>query len=206
MTNNMQEKGALAGFGYEVGRLRFILRDFYQDGITSAANVAEHTYRVAMLAWTIAESEDADVGEVLKMALAHDLPEVRTLDFGVIASQYSSAKEHQAATDIMGKVLPAGLVAFEAYEARQTPEAKIVKDADRLDVVLECKELKCRGLDYPEQWDEELLTYREKLNTESARRMFDDIWAAHPMDWTLPLHSNRLNAIRQNTAYKLKVA
>lgn len=206
MNMQTQEKGALAGFSYEVGRLRFILRDFYQDGMPTAANVAEHTYRVAMLAWVIAEAEGADVGQVLKMALAHDLPEARTMDFGVIAAQYCTVNEHKAAQDMMGKVFPAGLEAFEVYEARTTQEAKIVKDADRLDVLLECKELKCRGLDYPTVWDEELQLYRDKLTTETARRMFDDIQAAHPMDWTVQFQRNKMQALRQNLSHKLKAA
>jgi putative hydrolases of HD superfamily len=196
----------LADFAYEVGRLRFINRDFYIDGVNRPANVAEHSYRVSLLAWLIAEGEGADVGEVLKMAIIHDLPEVRTLDHGIISSQYNAVHEERAAEDLLKPTLPQALEAFHKYEQRLSKEAKIVKDADRLDVVLECKELKCRGFDYPAIWNEELTAYRDLLTTQTARQMFDDIQASHPMDFTVPMNRQKLEKLKQNQNHKLKVA
>lgn len=202
----LHEAGRLAGFAYEVGRLRFVLRDFYHEGAYAAPNVAEHIYRVSMLAWLIAETEGANVEAVLKMALIHDLPEVRTMDFGVIAAQYSHVQEEKAAHDILADIFPQALKDWEAYEARDTFEAKIVKDADLLDVVLECKEAKCRGLDYPSFWDEELLMFPERLHTQTAKTLFDEIWASHPMEWTRGLYAKRKACIAQNISPKFKVA
>jgi putative hydrolase of HD superfamily len=206
MTHTTHQQRPLADFAFEVGRLRFINRDFIQEGIHRPSNVAEHSYRVSVLAWLIAEGEKADVGEVLKMAIIHDLPEVRTLDHGLISSQYNAVHEDKAAQDLFGQALPKALVSFHAYEERLSDEAKIVKDADRLDVVLECKEFKMRGLQYHPIWDEELACYRDLLFTETARKLFDDIQASHPMDFTLPLTRFKLEKLKAKQNFKLKVA
>jgi putative hydrolase of HD superfamily len=195
-----------AAFAYEVGRLRFVLRDFYMDGISSAANVAEHTYRVSMLAWLIAETEGVDVGEVLKLSLIHDLPEVRTLDHGILPSQYVREQDEQAAEDMLSGILPSGLKAWHEYEARESVASKIVKDADRLEVLIECKELAFRGMKYPAFWDEELSLYPNLMFTKTAKDMCQEIWDMHPMAWQESFYRHKINALQQRVSHKLKVA
>ena len=193
----------LGNCAYEIGILRFVNRDFIQGGVQSA-NVAEQSYRVAMLAWVIADRENANVGEVLKMALAHDFPEIRTLDQGIVSAQYNVTEEAKAAQDAFAPVLPDALTSWQNYEERQTLEAKIVKDADRLDVFLECRELASRGLQIPNYWLDELNQYLDMYTTETAKALHKAAATTHPGEWNKTLHLRKLNKIANGQSHKLQ--
>ena len=64
---------------FEVGSLRHVDRTWRQFGGVPYANVAEHTLRVAFVAWSLAALEGADPGRVVQMAMIHDLPEILVL-------------------------------------------------------------------------------------------------------------------------------
>lgn len=194
-----------ANFAYEVGTLRFVPRDFISNGVKSSANVAEHTYRVAMLAWLIAEHEGADTGKTVQIALVHDLPEARTQDHGVVSSQYVVEEDHRAAKDQMQTVLPNGLKLHQEYEDRLSLESKIVKDADRLEVALECWELKMRGFDYPEFWSVELDNYPGLFHTQTAKDLFLQTKDLHPCEWTRAFYEKKITAMNNGTTHKLKL-
>jgi putative hydrolase of HD superfamily len=195
----------MANFAYEVGTLRFVPRDFISNGIKSSANVAEHTYRVAMLAWLIANQEGADTGKTVQIALVHDLPEARTQDHGVVSSQYVSEDDARAARDQLQDVLPAGLELHQEYEHRQSLESKIVKDADRLEVALECWELKMRGFDYPEFWSVELDNYVNLFHTQTAKQLFEEAKSLHPCEWTRHFYEKKIHAMTNGQSHKLKL-
>lgn len=196
----------LTNFAYEIGQLRFIPRDFVQCGFPHTANVAEHVFRVSMLAWMIAEKEGANVGRTLQLALIHDIAETRTLDHGIVYSQYVAEREEAAATDMLSLPLPGGLDAWREYEARETLESKIVKDADSLDVVLEGREVVARGAQDPLHWADDYQMIGELLHTETARVLYKEIMSTHPLDWMAIFHQHRSSKLRANTTHKLKVA
>ena len=71
------------------------------------------------------------------------------------------------------------------YEERDSIEAKIVKDADNLDVDLELKEIEEMGL--VNQPNGKKLNRRmvrdTKLYTESAKKIWDEIQNSDPSNW-----------------------
>ncbi len=69
--------GGLGTFFHMVGQLKRLPRQGWVDrGIASPESVADHTYRMAMMAWTLGQEAGLDVGRLLKLVLVHDLPEV----------------------------------------------------------------------------------------------------------------------------------
>jgi putative hydrolase of HD superfamily len=81
----MTESGAgLARFLHRIGRLKRVPRTGWLDrGVPAAEteSVADHTFRVVLLAWLAAAAEPAlDRDRVLKLALLHDLAEAVTGD------------------------------------------------------------------------------------------------------------------------------
>ncbi|MBI4993070.1 MAG: hypothetical protein HZC26_02960 [Candidatus Magasanikbacteria bacterium] len=65
-------------------------------------------------------------------------------------------------------------------------EAKIVKDADNLDVDVELREMAERGSKLPEKWQKFRRFVRdEKLYTASAKKLLDEIQDSDPADWHL---------------------
>lgn len=138
-------------------------------GLPAASeSVAAHSYGVAVTALLLGDKIQA-VGVVintellLRLALLHDCAEVRTGDLPRTASQYFGAEarrkaEQAAFADIvapLGTDLAQRYIALHAdYEERNSLEARLVKAADVLDLlvqVLAFERAGVRGLD--EFWE-----------------------------------------------------
>ncbi len=183
-------------FLFEIGTLKNVDRTWRQMLGMECANNLEHSFRVAFVALLIARRESAagrapaGVSEekILKMALAHDLPEARTGDPNYMHKIYTATDDARAAEDLFAGTTFADLCAgaLHEYEQRQSLEAKIVKDADNLDVDIELKEFEERVSRLPAKWGENRRLVRdEKLYTESAKALWDEIRGADPSSWHL---------------------
>ncbi|MBI3630828.1 MAG: HD domain-containing protein [Candidatus Sungbacteria bacterium] len=176
-------------FLYEVGSFRHMKRMWQRFLNPDFQNNTEHSFRVAWIALALAAQEKTGNHEkILKMALAHDLSESRCGDVDYVARLYTKRDEHTAVKDIFADT-SLGEEFTELvgeYEKRECLEAKIVKDADHLDVEFELREQGTRG----HAIGGILQTRRDesvypKLSTESARRMWRDIRVSNPFDWHL---------------------
>lgn len=174
-------------FLYEVGSLRNTDRGWLQHLGMPCASVLEHTMRVMWLAMMIGRREgNVDEEKIMKMALVHDIGETRTSDLSYIQKVYVTADEERAVHDLFDGTIVANYEEVsKEYELRLSLEAKIVKDADNLDLDLEMRELQERGHQLPQKWfDNHRRTMRDnKLYTESAKQMWDEIWESDPADW-----------------------
>lgn len=181
---------------YEIGSFRYIRRMWQRFLNPDFQNNTEHSFRVAWIALLLAvEEKTGDHEKILKMALLHDLAESRCGDVDYIARQYTKRDEERAIKDMFANTrLEDEYVAlYHEYEKREWIEAKIVKDADNLDVEFELQEQGARGHAISSIWKErrEHSVY-PKLYTESARAMWRDVHASNPFDWHL-LGTNRFN-------------
>ena len=159
------------------------------------ASDLEHTYRLIWLALIISRMEkagdpDAKVGidenKIIKMALVHDVAETRTSDLSYVQKVYVKADEARAADDMFRDTIVADYrQIIEDYERRDSIEAKIVKDADNLDIDLELKEIEELGSKLPGKWSEKNRKFvrDEKLYTESAKKLWDEIQNSDPSSW-----------------------
>ena len=84
----------LADFLFEVGMLRRTPRTGYQFLCTGAENVAEHSFRTAVIGVVLARMAGADVGRTALLGLFHDLHEARTGDFNYVAKIYKIGRAH----------------------------------------------------------------------------------------------------------------
>jgi putative hydrolase of HD superfamily len=173
---------------FEIGCFRFVQRTWKRFMNPDVANCAEHTFRVAWVALTIAKYEKkVNHEKLLKMALMHDLAESRTGDVDYLSRQYTQRNEKQAEHDLLGGTIHEDeIILLEEYAKRESIESKIVKDADILDVELELMETKFRGHSLGNIWtkDRKEKVY-PKLYTKTAKRMWQDIHKANPHDWHL---------------------
>ncbi|MDA0788212.1 MAG: HD domain-containing protein [Proteobacteria bacterium] len=106
-------------------------------------SVAEHTFGNAMISLLLLHRHpELSVEKVLRLALVHDLGEAYVGDFTPRDNVDPDEKrrlEGAAVVKILGKV-PGGdkLIAdWEEYEAQASPEAKFVKQIDRLEFALQ---------------------------------------------------------------------
>jgi putative hydrolase of HD superfamily len=183
-------------FLFEIGTLRYSTRTWNQFLNPGAQNLTEHTLRVIWIALILAKHEGVtDTGKVIKMALVHDVSESRSVDVNYLSRQYAERFEDDAIHDTLeGTALKDEfLPIWEEYEKKDCMEAKVVKDADSLDVELELKELEAMG----NKLGKALLPTRIKvadnrLYTEAARKFWKQIQDADPHNWHMT-GKNRMN-------------
>lgn len=187
---------------YEVGCMRFLTRSWVQFLNPDFQNLAEHTTRVMWIAMVLAKHEGLkDTGKIVKMALVHDLSESRSGDLHYVSREYSTRNEHLAIQDVLQDTsLNEEMIAlWEEYEALNTPEAKVVKDADYLDVDLELQEQEARGHTLKQFWKEMRHDVYEKLHTKSAKKLWRLIQKSNPHSW----HYNARNRYNSGDWNKL---
>lgn len=177
---------------YEIGTLRNVPRGWRQHLGMDCASDLEHTIRVAWLALMLARREGAtDEAKILKMALSHDIAETRTSDLSYVQKVYiPDSHEPDAIRDMFtGTSMSDFIEVTHEYETRQSIEAKIVKDADNLDIDLELKELAEQGSALPAKWQHFREKIRaEKLYTNAAKEFWDAIQASDPSSWHLVMN------------------
>ncbi len=115
---------------------------FLMRGVRDAESISEHSFQVTFLVWLLAERIDGiDRARAMELALLHDLPELRTGDLPLTSSRFlrPDAKrdvEIEAATDILGAAAPRALELLEEYRQAETPEARLVKACDKLQLMI----------------------------------------------------------------------
>ncbi len=173
-------------FLFEIGSMRNIPRAWIQHlGVPVASNL-EHTMRVIFLALLIARREKkGDENLIMKMALVHDLAETRTADLAYVHRVYSKTDELRAAHDLFEGTAFSDLErVLEQYEKRDSIEAKIVKDADNLDIDVELKEYEEQGHKLPAKWSKMRKFVRdEKLYTKTAKALWDQLQKTNVAQW-----------------------
>jgi putative hydrolase of HD superfamily len=174
---------AVVGFLFEVGMLKRTPRSGWQFLGSGGESVAEHTFRTAMIAYVLGRLDGAvDPDRAVLIALVHDLPEARTGDLNYMNQKYVEANEERAAHD-MGAGLPFGEeleALLEEYRRLETAEAKLVRDADQLEMLLSLKELMDAGNPSAQEWIPFVL---RRLSTPTARELAERILAGHSSAW-----------------------
>jgi putative hydrolase of HD superfamily len=175
---------------YEVSAMRFIDRNWVQFHRPNVANVAEHSFRVAWIAQILALGEGADVGRVLQMALMHDVGKSRAGDGHWMNRMYMKRDEAKAIADTTyaTSVEQQAKALWNEFKSGETLEAKIVKDADNIDVDIEFRERR-------EDWhfartedDIRRKVYETKLQTASAKQLWEQIQTSDPHDWYVRIY------------------
>ncbi|MCE9644346.1 HD domain-containing protein [Candidatus Parcubacteria bacterium] len=182
-------------FLFEIGTLRRVPRMHRQTLLIddTSDNIATHSYRVGLIGWFLAKMEKADPYKVVMMCLCHDMSEARTGDHNWVHKRYVKIFEEEIRKDQLG-TLPFNDLRDLAgeYDARESKEAIIAKDADILDQLLLLKEYAWQGSREAELW----LTGKDSsdglasgnkqlqlLRTESAKRLGEVIFSEKPSDW-----------------------
>lgn len=173
----------IVNFLFEAGILKSIPRSGYQFLGSGGESVAEHTFRVAVIAYLLARNEpEADMQKVLLMSLFHDFHEARTGDQNYVNRRYVTVNEDKAVRDLAQK-LPFGqdiVSLIDEFNSRETLEARLSQDADQLDFVLELK----RQLDLGNKSAAEWLRYAvRRLITDYAKKLADEISKTDSSDW-----------------------
>lgn len=171
-------------FALTVGKLKSLKRTgWVRRNVPNPESVADHSFRTAILAMTLSPQVDADINKSVKMALIHDVGEAIIGD--VVAASWDGKsfdiplllKKHQEETaavhDIFSliedKVSP---TLFEEFQAKQTIEAKLVTEVDKLDMAIQAYE-------YEKEYDIDMQAFFNNvsavLKLKPIRKLFKQI-------------------------------
>jgi len=173
----------IANFLFEVGMLKKTPRTGYQFLGSGGESVADHSFRTAVIGYVLATDDStADLRKVVLMCLFHDLPEARTGDHNYVNKRYVRVAEEQAATDLIqglgfGEEI---LRLIQEFNEAETIEARLARDADQLDLILELKGQKDLGNPYAGEW----LSYAlRRLMSTGAKQLASEILETDNTDW-----------------------
>jgi putative hydrolase of HD superfamily len=177
------EYSKLINFFFEIGMLKRTPRSGFQFLGSGRESVAEHSFRTAMIGFALARmSPEVDRFKVVCMCLVHDLPEARTGDQNYVNKRYVTVDETGAIADLAGS-LPFGnelTDLLKEYRDFVTEEARLVHDADQLDLILELKEQNDLGNPYASKW---IHFARQRLTTSTAKQIAEEILRTDSTDW-----------------------
>ncbi len=184
-------------FLYEIGCMRYMPRMWQRFLNPDFQNLSEHHLRVVWLALIIAAREGkGNVEKIMKMALVHDIPESRASDVDYLARQYVKRDEEKGLKDMLeDTVLEKEFTSlWQEYEKQESIEAKIVKDADNLDVDLELREQAARGHTISGAFEyTRTFVYKSKLTTKTAKQLYRETLKSDPHSWHLNAKNNRIS-------------
>ena len=172
----------IVNFLFEAGMLKKTPRTGYQFLGSGKESVAAHSFRTAIIGYILSLEEKTDSHKTTLMCLFHDLHEARTGDHNYVNKKYVQIDEDKAMEDLT-KDIPFGQEIKELtmeFNDGQTTEARIARDADQIDLILELKEKLDLGNKYASEW----LYYAEKrLITKSAKKLTREILETDSTEW-----------------------
>ncbi|MCX7991684.1 MAG: HD domain-containing protein [Proteobacteria bacterium] len=176
----------IVNFLFEVGMLKRTPRTGFQFLGSGYESVAEHSLRTVYIAYVLSNKvKDINRERLILISLFHDFLEARTGDLNYMNKKYVTVDEKKALEDAI-KGLPfqdefSDLIID--YIEQKSLEAKLAKDADNLELLLQLKEQKDLGNPYADDWIkftmQRLITNEGKelgeviLNTDSTHWWFD---------------------------------
>jgi putative hydrolase of HD superfamily len=173
-----------ANYLNEVGMLNRTPRSGLAFLGAGTQSVAEHIFRMMHVAFVLARMHDAPIDEsrLLRLVLFHDLPEARTSDHNYVNRKYVTEDLDKVLAD-GARAWPRGdeiVAAIREFESGETPEARLAKDADQLELLLMLKQQADLGKPNVEEWIAPLVA---RLKTDAGQRLAEEILATRWDAW-----------------------
>ena len=154
---------AVLGLLRQAARLKWVPRaGWLMRGVADPESVAEHAWGVALMALVLAEGveEPLDRGKLLAIALIHDLPEAVLSDIPSPALRHLPARAKREAeegglSELLAPLPEARRLRewWREFEEGSSPEGRLVRDADRLEMLLQAALYEeTRGAQLEEFW------------------------------------------------------
>lgn len=187
----------VARYAYETGQLKRLPRAGWAlAGITNGESVAEHSFRVGVLAYMIAVLEGANPDRAAALGLFHDVPETRIGDVPSVGKPYISTPAAQAIAADQVAGLPEALVRHisalideheSAKESHATAEARCSRDADKIECLLQAREYEVQGNPQMQPWIDSMAA---AVTTETGKRLAAAAQELSPGAWWAEFAAN----------------
>jgi putative hydrolase of HD superfamily len=146
----------LVDFIVEAGRLKRLPRTgWVESGVPDPESVADHSFRVTLIAIILADAQKLDALKVVRMALLHDLAEGEIGDLTPTQKGLDDVGFRQRENEVMSKLLsklpadirPVYSSAWTEFSGGKSPEARLVRDCDKLEMIIQASEYQEAGND-----------------------------------------------------------
>jgi putative hydrolase of HD superfamily len=179
----MSEIKRIVDFFFELGQLASTPRRGFALLGTGPQNVAEHSYRTALIGFVLARCQpETNPWRVAWMCLIHDLPETRITDLDPLAKRYVQVDADRAlAEQILGLPGESDFAqAWREYSTADSVEAVLAHDADLLELLLTLREQESRGQIRASDWLERTV---DRLQSPAAKALAEGIIGGDPSHW-----------------------
>ena len=178
---NSFDLARLADLFFEAGLLRRVQRSGYAFLGSGNENVAEHSWRTAVIGYALGRMAHADASRVALLCLFHDLHEVRTGDFNYVNHRYDSCDARRALEDaVQDSGLDADILGMWDELEGESLEARLARDADQLDLLCNLSVELYRGNQFAREWIDSLL---QRLREPISRELAEQILRTDPNAW-----------------------
>ncbi|KAI0559111.1 Metal-dependent nucleoside 5'-monophosphatase [Gracilaria domingensis] len=165
-----------------IGRLKTTKRTgWVRSNVNLPESISDHMYRMALIAFAIPHKNR---DHLIRMALVHDLAECIVGDITPhdnVSKEQKRQMEEDAMRHIRDDILkgsPAGKDMYELwkeYEDGTTEEAKLMKDIDKFEMILQADEYEReQGVQLQEFFDSTKDVFRTKVGTELNKELRQD--------------------------------
>ncbi|KAJ8774622.1 hypothetical protein K2173_017068 [Erythroxylum novogranatense] len=168
-------------------------KGWINHGIKGPESIADHMYRMALMALIAGDLPGVNRERCIKIAIVHDIAEAIVGDItpsdGV--PKHEKSRMEQAALNEMCEVLGGGMRAeeikklWEEYENNASLEANLVKDLDKVEMILQALEYE---MEHGKVLDEFFLSTAGKFQTDIGKS-----WAAEIILRRNTRQANKLN-------------
>lgn len=169
-------------FSKLIGKLKKVERTGWitRVNVQNPESVAEHIFRTAILGLIVADMKKLNAEKVVRMCLLHDLPEAIIGDWDLKAKKkLGVAKWKAEEKDALNKILsmlPENIrdkyaEAWEEFEGMKTAEAKIVRQLDKLEMIIQALEYLEEG--YNDGDLEEFFDWEKEFTDADLKKIFD---------------------------------
>lgn len=181
------KKSPLTNFFFELGMLKKIEHCGTKfAGVKHPDTLGEHTCRAAQIGYALALADGGNQERVAAMCLFHDIGEIRIGDAHRIAQRYlktlpAEEKAMHEQTEKLPKNLRDRIRNFwKEFHELKTHDAKIARDADLFETMMQAKEYLDTGYAGAKRWLENGSKY---LKTKTAKKWFRELEKTKFTDW-----------------------
>ena len=137
----------ISEFFFQIAGLKKLPRSGWKIklGLVDSESVAEHSYMMSVMSMVLADMKSLNSEKVIKMSILHDWAESKIGDFmpDEIGHYKKSELENYAMTEIL-ELLPQKIQSdyqdmWNEFSVRETPEARLVHELDKLEMALQAK-------------------------------------------------------------------
>ena len=137
----------ISNFFFQIAGLKKLPRSGWKIkvGMDDSESVAEHSYMMSVMSMVLSDMKSLNSEKVIKMSILHDWAESKIGDFmpDEIGYDKKSELENYAMTEIL-ELLPEKIQSnyndlWNEFLIRDTPEARLVHELDKLEMALQAK-------------------------------------------------------------------